>query len=516
MARLRWASVIALVALAVTACGMGGDNTDDNDGPAEGEGSGDGHVVYAEFTPPLAAWAPETDDGILLSRAGCLETLLRYEADGTLTENLATAWEQTNPETWQFTLREGVTFQDGTPMDAEAVAGALQHVLDAGTPARSFSPDVVSGVEAVDASTVAITTPAADVVLPLRVASPNTGILAPKAYEGPQIDIQGTCTGPFTVVDEVPRQSLSMERNENYWGGEVATATAEVRFVVDGASRVTQVQTGEAQIAAAIPAVSLSTLEGDSNIHVESIQQPRTSVMLLNNSRPPFDDPLVRQAMQHAIDVETIAATVYEGGAVSAVGPFSPDDPWAPAGAEAVAFDQAEAESLLDQAGVDPSTLDFELIAYNDRPEFGDLAAVIQEQLGQLGATVGIRTGEYASFEPDMLAGEFDAALLSRNYLIDLGDPLGYLSSDYTCEGGYNIAHYCDPEVDAMVSEAAGTEDSEARNAIYGQVAERLQGDPASVFLVHESLVTAMSANLEGFVPHPLNFYVLTKDFSGG
>ena len=516
MARLRWASGIALVALTATACGMGGDNNGNNDESGDGEGSGNGHVVYAEFTPPLAAWAPETDDGILLSRAGCLETLLKYEADGTLTENLATAWEQTNPKTWQFTLREGVTFQDGTPMDAEAVAGALQHILDAKTPARSFNPDVVSGVEAVDASTVAITTPAADVLLPLRVASPNTGILAPKAYEGPQIDIQGTCTGPFTVVDEVPRQSLSMERNEDYWGGEVATATAEVRFVVDGASRVTQVQTGEAQIAAAIPAVSLSSLEGDSNIQVESIQAPRTSVMLLNNSRPPFDDPLVRQALQHAIDVETIATTVYEGGAVPAVGPFSPDDPWAPAGAQPVAFDQAEAESLLDQAGVDPSSLSFELIAYNDRPEFGDLAAVIQDQLRQLGITVKIKTGEYASFEPDMLAGEFDAALLSRGYLVDLGDPVGYLSSDYTCDGGYNIAHYCDPAVDDMVSEAAATEDAEARNAIYAQVAEKLQGDPASVFLVHESLVTGLRSDVEGFEPHPLNFYVLTKDLSVG
>jgi peptide/nickel transport system substrate-binding protein len=238
--------------------------------------------------------------------------------------------------------------------------------------------------------------------------------------------------------------------------------------------------------------------------------------LLLNNSRPPFDDPLVRKALQHAIDIEAIASTVYEGGAAPAIGPFSPDDPWAPAGAEPVAFDQEEAQALLDQAGVDPSSLNFELIAYNDRPEFADLAAVIQDQLGQLGATVKIKAGEYASFEPDMLSGEFDAALLSRGYLVDLGDPVGYLSSDYTCEGGYNIAHYCDPEVDAMVSEAAGTEDSEARHAIYAEVAEKLQGDPASVFLVHESLVTATSAGLEGFQTHPLNFYVLTKDLSAG
>ena len=149
--------------------------------------------------------------------------------------------------------------------------------------------------------------------------------------------------------------------------------------------------------------------------------------MLLNNSRPPFDDPLVRQALQHAIDLEAIAGSVYEGGAVPAVGPFSPDDPWAPAGAEPAAFDPEEAKSLLDQAGVDPASLDFELIAYNDRPEFGDLAAVIQDELGQIGITVKIKAGEYASFEPDMLSGDFDAALLSRGYLVDLGDPVGYL-----------------------------------------------------------------------------------------
>jgi peptide/nickel transport system substrate-binding protein len=513
MARLRWASGIALIALTVTACGMGGGNSD-NDG--SGEASGGGNIVYVDQFTPRAAWAPETDDGITLSRAGCLESLLKYEADGTLSESLATSWEQVKPNTWEFTLRDGVQFQDGTPMDADAVVAALQHVLDAKVPARSFNPDIVSAVKAVDASTVDVTTPAADVLLPLRMASPNTGILAPKAYEGKQIDIQGTCTGPFTVVDEAPGQSLSLERNENYWGGDVALATAEVRFVVDGATRVTQLQTGEAQIAAGIPAVSLATLESDSNIQVESLQAPRTTVLLLNNSRPPFDDPLVRQAIQHAIDLETIASSIYEGGAVPAIGPFSPDDPWAPAGAEPAAFDQDEAKALLDQAGVDPASLNFELIAYNDRPEFGDLAAVIQDQLGQLGITVKIKAGDYASFEPDMLAGDFDAALLSRGYLIDLADPIGFLTSDYTCDGGYNIAHYCDPEVDAMVKEAATTEDSEARNAIYAQVAEKLQGDPASVFLVHESLVYGLRSDVQGFELSPLNFYVLTKDLSVG
>jgi peptide/nickel transport system substrate-binding protein len=509
MARLRWASGIALLALAATACGMDGGGNDNAE-------SGGGHVVYDEFIAPAAAWAPETDDGILLSRAGCLETLLRYEPDGSLSEYLATSWKQVKPTAWDFTLREGVQFQDGTPMDADAVVGALQHVLDAKTSARSFNPDVVSGVKAVDASTVEITTPAPDVLLPLRMASPNTGILAPKAYEGKQIDIEGTCTGPFTVVKEVPRQSLELERNDSYWGGKPNIASAEVRFVVDGATRVTQVQTGEAQIASAIPAVSQATLEDDANVEVDTLQAPRTTAMLLNNSRPPFDDPLVRQALQHAVDLDAIATSVYEGGAVPAIGPFSPDDAWAPQGASPVAFDQDEAKRLLEQAGVDPSSLSFELIAYNDRPEFADLAAVIQDQLGKIGISVKIKAGEYASFEPDLLAGDFDAALLSRGYLVDLGDPSGYLVSDYTCDGSYNIAHYCDPQTDAMIKKAAKTEDANARHELYAQIAEKLQSDAASVFLVHESLVTAVGSEVHGYETHPLNFYVLTADLSLG
>ena len=198
MTGVRWVCGISLLALTASACGGGGED-EASGGPEEGNG----HIVYGEQFPPVAAWALETNDSYTLSRAGCLETLLQYEADGSLSERLATSWEQVEPTVWEFQLREGVQFQDGTPMDADTVAGALTHVLEAKTPARSFNTTAVAGVEAVDETTVAITTNETDVLLPYRLASPSTGILAPKAYAGSQIDIEGTCTGPFTVVEEV-------------------------------------------------------------------------------------------------------------------------------------------------------------------------------------------------------------------------------------------------------------------------------------------------------------------------
>jgi peptide/nickel transport system substrate-binding protein len=348
------------------------------------------------------------------------------------------------------------------------------------------------------------------------VASPNTGILAPQAYAGRQIDIKGTCTGPFKVTEEVPRQSLTLERNEDYWGGEVAIASAEVRFIVDGATRITQLQTGEAQISKSLPAANLSMLEGDESVEVNELEVPRTTVMLLNNSRPPFDDPLVRQAFQQAVDTQAIVSSVYEGVGEPAVGPFGPATDWAPEGAEPLTADLDEARALLDQAGVDPRSLNIELMAYNDRPEFGDLAAVIQEQLRSLGVKVSIRAGEYASMEPDMLSGNFDAALLSRGYLVDVADPAGYLLSDWTCKGSYNIAHYCDPQTDRAIQEATTTEDASARNQQYADLAEKMQSEAASVFLLHEGAVWGTRAEVENFEPHPLDYYVLTADLALG
>jgi peptide/nickel transport system substrate-binding protein len=105
------------------------------------------------------------------------------------------------------------------------------------------------------------------------------------------------------------------------------------------------------------------------------------------------------------------------------VGPFGPDTDWAPEAAEPVAQDLDEARALLDEAGVEPESLSIELLAYNDRPEFPVVAAVLLAHLGELGIEVKIRAGEYASLELDLLSGDFDATLLSRGYLVDVADP---------------------------------------------------------------------------------------------
>ena len=482
--------------------------------PANSAFAAGGKLVIADAFPPTAGWALETDDAFVLTRAGCLEALARVDFDGALVPALATGWQQVSPTEWDVTVREGVKFQNGEALDAAAVAGALNHVLAADAPARAFSPKVVASVAATGDMTVRITTPKPSVLLPLRLAAPNTGILAPAAYAGEQIDPAGTCTGPFRIVEHMPQQALRLERNADYWGGDVRLQEAELRYIPDGGVRATQVQTGEAHVSRIVPVSTLEKLNAADGVTVMAIETARTNGLYFNNAKPPFDNVAARRAVQSAIDAVAIAATIYEGSARPAVGPFAPNEPWSPAGASVVAYDPERAKSLLDEAGIDAGGLNLTLLAYTERAELPDLAAVIQGQLGQIGVKVEIRTSNWGGIESDLYAGNFDLFLMSRNHLTDVADPIAFLTADYTCDGGFNVSNYCDPSVDAEVEEARGTADPAARNALYGKVAAQLQDEAVTTFLVHVQHIEAVAEQVENYRIHPLAHYVLVPELA--
>ena len=471
-----------------------------------------GKLVVAESFPPTAGWAMESDDTFVLTRAGCLEGLARVDFEGEVVPALATGWEQVSPTEWDVAIREGVRFHNGEILDAVAVAGALNHVLAADAPARAFSPKVVASVAATGDMTVRITTPTPSVLLPLRLAAPNTGILAPAAYAGERIDPVGTCTGPFRIVEHVPEQALRLEANADYWGGDVQVEAAEVRFVPDGGVRVTQVQTGEAHISRVIPASALDKLKTVAGVNVMTVETTRTNGLYLNNERAPFDNVNARRAVQSAIDTAAIAGSIYEGSARPAVGPFAPNEPWSPADASVAPYDPERAKSLLAEAGIEAGALDLTLLVYTERAELPDLAAVIQAQLQQIGVKSEIRASNWGGIESDLYAGNFDLFLLSRNYLLDVADPIGFLTADYTCEGGFNLSNFCDPAVDALVDEARGTADPAARNALYAKVAAQLQDEAVTVFLVHVQNIDVVSQRVRNYRIHPLVHYVLVPE----
>ncbi|MDA3625524.1 ABC transporter substrate-binding protein [Saccharopolyspora oryzae] len=503
---VRYAALTAATALALAGCG-----TFENGSPGGADG---GLVINLQFTPK-SHYALETDDALVLSQVGCLETLLTYDAGASeLKPMLATSWQQSSPTSWDFKLRENVKFQDGTDLTAAAVADSLRRLLKAEAPPRAFTPKVIAGVDALDPSTVRITTGKPSALLPFRLASANTGILAPAAYTDSGIDPVRHCTGPYTPVSEAPSQSMTLERNANYWGPPAAVSHVEARFTPEGTTRATQLQTGESQIALGIPATKLAELRSNSELAVTEAFTPRTTGLYFNNSRAPFDKPELRKAVQAALDLGAIATSVYDNGAKPAVGPFSPDEAWAPRGAKPPAQDVAKAKKLLADAGYAPGQLKLTLLAYAERPEFGDLAAVVQANLAAIGITVEVRMSDYSAIEPTLLDGNYDLALLSRNHLTDIADPIGYLTADYSCNGGFNISKFCDPAVDAALDSANAMATPDERNAVYADIARQLEDNAVTAFVVHEQTFAAHRNSVRGFVDDPMARYAVTNSLT--
>lgn len=470
-------------------------------------------LTYADFQLVQTNWQMASDDSYLGSRAGCFETLVRLNSKLQLEPGLATAWKQVEPTVWEFTLRDGVEFQDGAPLNADAVVGALNHLLAAEMPARPFSPKLIKSVEAAGEKAVRITTHTPSVLLPAQLAAPNTTILSPAAYQGATIDPVGRCSGPFEIVEVKPKEYLKFKRNDNYWGGKPALAGGMVVFIPDANTRMTQLRTGEADIARLIPPYGVQQLEGAPGIQVVKLKTPRVTELLLNNKREPLNDIRVRKAIQAAIDGEAIAASVYEGAVTAAASAFASDDPWAPKGIAPI-YDPARAKALLEEAGFQPGQLQLELLAYTSRTELKDIAAIIQAQLGEIGIKVNVRVAEYTAIEPAMISGSYDMALMSRGYLTDIADPYGFLLADYSCGGSYNMSHYCSEEVDAQLEKAAALSDPQARYEIYAQLAKKIFDEAITVDLVNETSIDAVSERVKNYEMHPLVYYLMTKDIT--
>lgn len=509
-----------LLALLLAACQGGGTGDTqaanaDGDSVAGAAGPSGQLVIAFNGLEPRANWALETDDATLLAKLGVMEPLLQVDFDGEVHGGLATSWEQIDELTWAFDLRDDVRFQDGEPVTADAVVTALEHVVATAAPPRSLPPELFAGFEADGDQRLIVRTSEPDAVLPLRFTSPNSGILAPSAYsDGAEPSPFGTGTGPFELVEEVRDQRLVLEANDDYWGGAVPLAEVEVRMVPDGGVRAGMVQSGEADIAYDIPIPQLPVIEALPDVTLVSEELPRTQTLLFNTASDVVGDVRVRQAIMHAIDTQLLSDGVLEGAASPAAGPFPLSQAWANTDLAPFAYDPERAQQLLADAGYEPGELSLTLTTYPERAELPDLAVAIQGMLSEVGITIDTRVIEYAAVEPQLYDGDYEMFLLSRSHLFDMYDPIGYLESDYTCEGGYNLSHYCDEEVDAAVSAAATLPDAEDRWQQYRDASTILHEETISGFLVHSRQLAAVSDRVEGFRLHPLDNRWLTTELS--
>ncbi|MFE0849986.1 ABC transporter substrate-binding protein [Streptomyces rochei] len=454
-------------------------------------------VRVAMMQPPRSGLSPLSDDAFKLSRWSTAETLVKLDADGDARPALATEWKQSG-RSWTFTLRESVTFHDGTELTAEAVVRSLTRAAGA-SPKPRILDGVELTVEAVDAATVTVTTAEEDPLVPQRLSSPQLSILAAKAYRGKTVNPVGAGTGPFELTRVNGTSSAALDRYDDYWGGTAKAPGIDVTFVPDGTARAAALRSGEADIVEAVPVSQAALLDEDL---ITEVPMPRTNTLYLNTEKGAFEDPALRAAAREAIDAESIVKGVYEGRADVAEGLLGPALPWASGLREPVRRAKAG----------DPDGRTITIGTFTDRAELPEVAAALQQQLQKAGFRVKLEVREYANIESDALAGAFDAFILSRATVLDSGDPAAYLYSDFASDGSFNISQLADPAVDKALHKAGATPTGDARRQAVIDAEAAVLATDAAVPMLHERVIQGDAADVVGAAHDPRERELVTLD----
>lgn len=465
-------------------------------GDSGGAGTG-GRLRIALAIPPVQALSPYSNDATVLGKLSVAEGLTALGKDGTAKPALAKSWKRNSDTTWTFELRKA-EFQDGTAVTAQAVVNALDHA-GAATPKPRVLSDVTLTAKADDTDTVTLTTKTPDPVLPLRLASPALAVLSAKAYaKDGAVSPVGTGTGPFEIKKLSGKSGATLDRFDGYWGGKAKSSGIDVTWIPDGTARANALRGGEADIAEWIPTSQAKLLDADTRHEVASV---RTDSLILNTGKGMFTDPGLRAAAREAVAGTDLVDSVFGGYADPAQGLFGPAVPWA-ADRRVKVTGRAEA-ATPSQVKAETKGKTLRLAAITNRAELPEAAAILQQRLEKAGFTVKLDVREYTQMESGLLAGRYDALVFSRVTLLDTGDAVAYLASDFTSDGVYNIARLKDAAVDKSIQAAATESDPGRRQEkIMKAEAEILRTD-AVVPLVHEKVVQGIATDVEGVVLDP-------------
>ena len=490
------AVLASTLALGLSGCFAAGD---------AGAAADDTRIKVAMMQPPRSALTPLSDDAFKLSRWQAAETLVVLDEVGEAQPALATAWEQTDERTWTFELRQGVEFHDGTALTAKQVAASLETAANA-SPKPRILDGVELGIKAKGANNIVVTTEVADPLLPQRLSSPQLSILAASAYKSGGVVVPtGAGTGPYVLSSFDGTSSATLDRFDGYWGEPAAAAGVDVQFVPDGTARAAALRTGNADIVETIPVGQVAQIDP---ALVHEVPMPRTNTLYLNNDTGPFADPAVRAAAREAIERATVVERVYEGRADIAEGLLGPALPWA--AAERANENYTEVLGNRAAPAVVKGTK-ITLGTFTDRAELPEVAVALEQQLEAVGFIVEQDVREYQHIEADALDGKFDAFILSRATVLDSGDPVAYMYSDFSCEGSFNISQFCDAEVDAALAKAAAVAPGGERRAAIAAAEALILSKDAAVPLLHERVIQGESARVRDVERDPRERALITN-----
>ena len=459
-----------------------------------------------------------------------LETLVTFaEGETTVEPLLATEWVTSEDGlTYTFTLREGIKFHDGTDFNAEAVVFNFERWMKSnqekfymyGTVFSGYEADEtheLESVKAVDELTVEFTLKYAQPTFIKDLALTPFSISSPAAIEkhGDEYGSNPVGTGPFVFEEWKRNDRVVLNKNEEYWlEGYPKVGQVIFRTLPNNSARLNALLSGEVDMIDGLDPASIQQVEDNEDFQLLARPPLNIGYLGLNVKKKPLDNKLIRQALNYAVDKDSMIEAFFAGQAEPAKNPIPSTVEGYNDEIEAYSYNPEKAKELLAEAGY-ADGFEMELWAMPvSRPYMPDanrVAEFLQASFAEIGVTANIVTYEWATYLEKTKAGEADSYLLGWTGTNGDADDFIYTLWHENNIGTFNSAQYANKELNKVLEEARTITNQEKRNELYKQAQEIMHEDPPMIPLVHTTPVLAARADITGFDPHPTGRVITTK-----
>ena len=435
-----------------------------------------------------------------LMRGNVYEGLVGRTDEGSITPALASEWEVSEDgKTYTFTLRDGVTFHDGTPLTADDVVESLQASRSEG----SQNPDAkrmtaVETVEAPDAQTVVINLSAQDINF-LDALTTSAGLVVSQASTVDRAS-EANGTGPYTVAQWNQGSTITLEPFADYWGDAPQNGGAVFHYITDETTAATAMSSGDLDLMLGVTPETAELFRSDDAFQVVDGDSTSWMVLGMNHEVEALSDQRVRQALRQGIDKAGLIEVT--GGQSMEVGTITvPSDTWHVDETDSAPYDPEAARKLLAEAG--QSDLELTLTVANTYDSI--IAEYIASQLSEIGVTINIETVEFAAW----LENAFNQKQYELTVVMHVDPQMitYYANPDY-------YWNYDNAEVQSLVTAARETDDTSVRDENLREVASILAEDSASDWLYSPQTVIVADDGAAGFAVDRIANHFLLSDIT--
>ncbi len=419
--------------------------------------------------------------------ANVFEGLTRYNADGSISPALAESWDVSEDGTvYTFRLRDGVTFHDGTAMDAEDVKFSLDRArAEESTNAQKALFAGIESVEVVDPLTVKVTLSAPNGAFPTNMAWGDAVIVAPESVETNATQPVGT--GPFKFDRWVQGDRVELVENPDYWGDKPALKSATFKFISDPTAAFAAMMAGDIDAFPGYPAPeTLAQFEADPRFQLLIGSTEGETILAMNNKSEKLSDPKVRQAIAHAINRQEIIDGAMFGYGTPIGTHFAPHNPDYVDLTGQSDHDPEKAKALLAEAGVETLTLSLKLPPPSYARRGGEIIAA---QLRAVGIETEISNLEWAQWLEQVFRGkDFDMTIVSHTEPMDINI---YARPDYYFQ-------YDNPAFQELMKDLDLAADPAARSEILAKAQQVIADDYVNGYLFQLARTGVADAKIQG------------------